>query len=204
MTLQELLKKFLEEDKITSLLEEMKTNKIFTASEENLDIRYKDLQDKFTSKEKELTSANELITSLKETNKGNEDLQNKISNYDTEIANLRTENEELKIENAIKVGLLSNKAKPEDLDYLIFKLKQTNEFKLDDKGNIKNFDFKDVKVAYPNNFETESKKEVDINNLPKIKEKDVSVTKEQFNKMSYKEKNDLYKNDPDTYKKLSN
>lgn len=204
MDFNELLKEFLEEDKIASLLEKMKANKIFTAGAENMDIRYKDLQDKFNSKETELGEANKLIKSLQESNKGNEDLQGQINTYNEQVAQLQAENEQLKIDNAIKVGLLSAKANPDDLDYLMFKIKQNKEdLKLDDNGELKGIDFTEVKTMYPNNFTVESKKEVDINKLPKIEDNNVSVTQEQFNKMSYKEKNELFMNDPDTYKKLN-
>jgi hypothetical protein len=203
MNLQELLKTYLEEEKIKSLLEDMKNNKIFTASEENLDIRYKDLQDKFSAKDKELSSANELISSLKESNKGNEDLQAKITDYDTKVAQLQAENEQLKLDNAIKVGLLANKAKPEDLDYLIFKIKQDKELKLDKDGEIKGFDFKEVKTTFPNNFEAESKKEVNVNNLPNIKDQEPTVTKEQFDKMGYSSRVKLKETSPEIYNSLA-
>lgn len=205
MNLQELLKNYLEEDKITELLENMKTNKIFTASEENLDTRYSKLKGDFDAKDSELTEANKLIEELRKSSKGNEDLQAKITSYDTEVAQLRAENEQLKIDNAIKVELLGGKAKASDLDYLMFKIKQEHkDLKLDENGKIKGFEVSDIKTAYPGNFEVESKKEVDVNNLPKIDGKETSITKEQFDKMGYMEKNKLFQEDPDTYKTLKN
>lgn len=205
MNLQELLKNYLEEDKITELLENMKTNKIFTASEENLDTRYSKLKGDFDAKDSELTEANKLIEELRKSSKGNEDLQAKITSYDTEVAQLRAENEQLKIDNAIKVELLGGKAKASDLDYLMFKIKQEHkDLKLDENGKIKGFEVSDIKTAYPGNFEVESKKEVDVNNLPSIDGKETSITKEQFDKMGYMEKNKLFQEDPDTYKTLKN
>lgn len=205
MNLQELLKKYLEDDKITELLEEMKTNKIFTASEENLDTRYSKLKGDFDAKDGELVKANELIAELKKSSKGNEDLQAKITNYDTEIAQLKAENEQLKIDNAIKVELLGGQAKASDLDYLMFKIKQEyKDLKLDEDGKIKGFEVSDIKTAYPGNFEVESKKEVDVNNLPSIDGEETTITKEQFDKMGYMEKNKLYQEDPETYKALKN
>ena len=48
MTLKELLKKHgLDDDVISQVLEEMKANKIFTASEENMDVRYPKLKADF-------------------------------------------------------------------------------------------------------------------------------------------------------------
>ncbi len=74
----------------------------------------------------------------------------------------------------------------------MFKYKQeNNEITLDDNGKIKGFDIEKIKTAYPNNFEVESKKEVDVNNLPNINDKPSTITKEDFNKMGYQEKNKL-------------
>lgn len=164
-----------------------------------------ELTEQLGLKTKEHDEATKLIEELKKSSKGNEDLQAKITNYDTEIAQLRAENEQLKIDNAIKVELLSEKAKASDIDYLMFKIKQEHkELKLDENGKIKGFEVNDIKTAYPNNFEVESRKEVDVNNLPKIDEKETSITKEQFDKMSYLEKNKLYQEDLETYKALQN
>ena len=183
----------------------MKSNKIFTASEENLDTRYQKLKgdyDALTSKSNEDAK---LIAQLKEASKGNEDMQTKFTEYESTVAQLQAENEQLKVENAIKVELLSNKAKASDLDYLIFKIKQEHQdLKLDDNGKLKGIDFKDIKTTYPSNFETESKKVVDVNNLPNIKDGDKSISKEQFDKMGYKDKVKLMNDDPETYKNLKN
>lgn len=204
MNLQELLKNYLEDDKITELLEAMKTNKIFTASEENLDTRYSKLKGDFDAKDGELTKANELIEELKKSSKGNEDLQAKITSYDTEVAQLRAENEQLKIDNAIKVELLGGKAKASDLDYLMFKIKQEHkDLKLDENGKIKGFEVNDIKTAYPSNFEVESKKEVDVNNLPNINEEKPSITKEEFNTMGYNSRVKFKEENPEMYKEFA-
>lgn len=205
MTLQEILKEFLvEEDKINSFLGKMKENKIFTASEENLDVRYKKLKDDFDAKDKEHAKSLTLIDELKKSGVDNEDMQNKISAYESNVAQLKAENEQLKLDNAIKVKLLSLNAKASDLDYLMFKIKQDdNKLSLDDNGEIKGLDLDAVKSSYPNNFEVESKKEVDVNNLPNINDKPKEITKEEFSKMGYQDRNKLYKEDLELYKKLS-
>lgn len=205
MTLQDILKEFLvEEDKINSFLGKMKENKIFTASEENLDVRYKKLKDDYDAKDKEHAKSLTLIDELKKSGVDNEDMQNKISAYETNVAQLKAENEQLKLDNAIKVKLLSLNAKASDLDYLMFKIKQDdNKLSLDDNGEIKGLDLDAIKGSYPNNFEVESKKEVDVNNLPNINDKPKEITKEEFSKMGYQERNKLYKEDKELYKKLS-
>lgn len=206
MNLQELIKKHFGDDeaKITAFLDEMKTNKIFTASEENLDTRYSKLKGDFEAKTKEYDESQNLIAELKKASKGNEEMQTKFTEYESKVAELQAENEQLKIENALKVELLGAKAKASDLDYLMFKYKQeNNEITLDDNGKIKGFDIEKIKTAYPSNFEVESKKEVDVNNLPNINDKPSTITKEDFNKMGYQEKNKLYMEDKELYTELS-
>lgn len=172
---------------------------------ETLKVNNTDLTTQLKNKDSELGEANKLIKSLQESNKGNEELQGQINTYNEQITKLQAENEQLKIDNAIKVGLLAEKAKADDLDYLMFKIKQDNtNLKLDENGNVKGLDYKDIKVAYPNNFEVSSKKEVDVNNLPQIKEPDVSVSKEEFDKMGYSAKVKLKAENPEVYNTLVN
>lgn len=152
---------------------------------------------------KEKDEANKLIAELKKSNQGNEELQNKIGTYETELNQLKAENEQLKLDNAIKVELLGAKAKGDDLDYLMFKIKQNNDkLSLTENGELKGFNVEEVKTAYPSNFEVETKKVVDVNNLPKIETGDNTITKEQFDKMGYKEKNKLFIENPDVYNEL--
>ena len=116
MTIAEILKaKGLDDATISEIQEEMKTNKIFTASEENLDIRYGKLKTEHDSKLSELTEANNLIAELKKSNKGNEGLQQQIADYEGQGAKLQAELEQTKLDAAIKVELLSAKALDEDL-----------------------------------------------------------------------------------------
>ena len=66
----------------------------------------------------------------------------------------------------------------------MFKIKQNNEkLSLTENGELKGFDVEEIKTTYPSNFEVESKKVVDVNNLPKIDTSDNTITKEQFDKM---------------------
>lgn len=162
-----------------------------------------ELTEQLGLKTKESEEANKLIGELKKSSQGNEELQGKISNYETELAKLKAENEQLKLDNAIKVELLNAKAKGDDLDYLMFKIKQNNEkLSLSDNGELKGFDVEEIKTAYPSNFEVETKKVVDVNNLPKIDTSDNTITKEQFNKMGYKERTKLFNENPEMYNEL--
>ena len=123
MTLSEILKaKGIADDVAQSVLDDMKANKIFTASEENLDIRYGKLKtdhDSLTSQYQEATS---LIEQLKKGTKGQEDLQGKITTYEGKIAELEKQLNQERLDNAVKLGLLSENA--QDVDYLAYKLRE--------------------------------------------------------------------------------
>ena len=166
-------------------------------------LKIDELTNQLGIKTKESDEANKLIAELKKSNQGNEELQNKISTHENEIAQLRAENEQLKLDAAIKVELLGAKAKSDDLDYLMFKIKQNNDkLSLTENGELKGFDVEEIKTTYPGNFEVESKKVVDVNKLPKIENSDNTITKDQFEKMGYKERTKLFNENPDVYNEL--
>lgn len=153
---------------------------------------------------KEKDEANKLIGELKKSNQGNEELQNKIGTYETQLNELKAENEQLKLDNAIKVELLGAKAKSDDLDYLMFKIKQNNDkLSLTDNGELKGFDVEEIKTTYPSNFEVETKKVVEVNKLPKIEDGDATITKEQFDKMGYSSRVKLREENPEMYNTLA-
>jgi len=204
MTIAEILKaKGVSEDVITAVLDDMKTNKIFTASEENMDIRYSKLKADHDGKLAELSEANNLIAELKKSNKGNEALQQQISNYEGQVAQLQAELEQTKLDAAIKVELLSSKAL--DVDYLTFKLKEKGELSLDENGKIKGWDDKlaGLKTQFPTQFENTGNKNIIENKLPNTNEGDKAVTKEEFNKMGYASRVEFKMNNPEAYSQLT-
>jgi len=154
---------------------------------------------------KEKDEANKLIAELKKSNQGNEELQGKIGTFESEIAQLKEENMQLKLDNAIERELLSAKAVSDDLKYLMFQIKERcKDLSLTENGELKGFDVEEIKTAFPKNFEVETKKVVDVNNLPKIDNGDNTITKEQFEKMGYQERNKLFNENPDVYNELKN
>lgn len=166
MTIQELLKESgLTDEQIKSISEKMKENKIFTSSEENLDIRYGKLKTDHEGLTKQYTEAQTLIEELKKSSKGNEGLQTKVAEYEAKVTELQKELADEKLASAIKVGLLSEKAT--DIDYLTFKLKESGELELDDKEQIKGWSDKvdDLKKRFPNQFESASKNKIVPNKL---------------------------------------
>ena len=208
MTLKELLKKHgLDDDVISQVLEEMKANKIFTASEENMDVRYPKLKADFDALTAQHTEAQTLIDNLKKGSKDNESMQAQIADYQNTVQKLQAELEEERRDNALKFALISAGANADDVDYLIFTVKRNgDELKLDANGQIKGIDniVKDVKTAKPNMFaagEGKSGKRFEPNPLPDGQDK--TVTREQFQKMDYSQRLNLKNTNPEAYKKLT-
>lgn len=205
MTIAEILKaKGVADEVITAALEDMKANKIFTASEENLDVRYGKLKTEHDGKVKELDEANNLIAELRKSNKSNEGIQTKISEYETTVQNLQAELEKTKLDAAIKVELLSAKAL--DVDYLTFKLREKGELSLDENGKIKGWDDKlsGLKTQFPTQFEAAGKKNIIENKLPNNDNGSDTITKESILKMPYAERAKLFNENPEAYKNAMN
>ena len=206
MNLIEIMKaKGISDDIITAVQEEMKANKIFTSAEENIDVRYGKLKTQHEAVTKERDEAKELIESLQKSNKGNEDLQKQVSDYQTRMAQLEAENARIRIDSAINVGLLAAGVKPDDVDYVTFKLKAKGEIELDEQGNIKGWDDKvaGLKTQFPANFVSAGGKKYEEHKLPDDDNRNVeTITQEQFNKMGYHSRVELKKNNPEQYSQL--
>lgn len=167
MTISEILKaQGLDDKTVQAVLDAMKTNKIFTASEENLDIRYGKLKAQHDGTAQQLTEAQALIEQMKQATKGQEGLQSKVAEYEAKIAQMQKELEETKLDAALKFELQANKAI--DPDYMIFKLKEKGDLALDENGKIKGWDDKlaGLKTQFPAQFEADGKKKVIENKLP--------------------------------------
>lgn len=157
--------------------------------------KYDALQAQLDGKNTELTTANNLIAELKKGTKDNEGLQSKITGYETQVAQLQRELMETKINSAVKVALLSEKAL--DVDYLAFKLdKQLKEdgksLELDDADNIKGWDdiLSKLMTQFPNQFEGTGRRDYEDNSLPNGSGGG-EITLEQFRKMGVEERSKL-------------
>lgn len=214
MTLEELLKgQNLTDEQVTAIIDGMKENKIFTASEENLDIRYGKLKTDYDALAVKDAESQKLIEELQKATKGQDAVQAKITEYEATIARQQEELQQAKTEAALKVGLLSDGAKATDIDYLIFKLNHDSDWKpeLGEDGQIKGFKDKmeSLKTQCPNQFETASGdgddgyKRMDDGKLPGGDDPKDSVTKEDFAKMGYKSRVELRESNPDLYEKLT-
>lgn len=138
MTFNEILAKYgIKEEQIPSFMADMKAAKIFTTSEENMDIRHGKLKDEHAAQGAQLKEALALIEDMKKDTKGQEDLQKKIADSQARMAQLEKENQELRAESGMDRLLIAAGAKQSDLDYLKFQWRKKGEIAFDDKGEIK-------------------------------------------------------------------
>lgn len=206
MTLQEILKsQGLSEEQIETITGEMKQNKIFTAGEENLDIRYSKLKADHDSLTAQHGESTKLIEQMKADAKGNEALQNKITGYESTIATLQEQLKQTQMDAAIKVALLG--AKAVDVDYMTFKLKEKGELELDDQGQIKDIEDKlaGLKTQFPTQFETVTEqREIQVHKLPDRKDEGGTMTKAEFLRKPYAERVAFANENPEAYNTIMN
>lgn len=207
MTLQEILRaKGMSNEDIESVVGEMKQNKIFTASEENLDIRYGKLKGDFDTLTAQHGEANKLIEQFKADAKNNEAVQSRITSYEQQIATLMEQLNEQKIDSAMDRKLTSAGAKPEDLDYLKFQWRKKGDIALDDNGEIKGSDdaVAGLKTQHPVQFATATQqRELQPHELQSgNNHSGNTVTKKEFEKMGYDSRVKLRENDPELYTQL--
>jgi hypothetical protein len=207
MTLVEILKaKGISDDIIKAVQDDMKANKIFTSAEENIDIRYGKLKTQHEAVTKERDEANALIETLQKSNKGNEDLQKQVSDYQANMEKLQAELQQTKIDSAINIGLLAAGVKPDDVDYVTFKLKAKGDIELDEQGNIKGWEDKvaGLKTQFPANFTSASSKQYQEHKLPDGDDHGDTITRESLLKKPYAERMKIYNENPEAYKNAMN
>lgn len=106
MTINEILKaRGLDDTAIAGVLDDLKANKLFFSSEENMDIRYGKLKTQHDGLNQQLTEANALIETLKKSTKGHEDAQQKIASYEQQVQQLQAELEKTKVISEAKFAL---------------------------------------------------------------------------------------------------
>lgn len=203
MTFDEILQsQGLTAEQVETIKGEMKQNKVYTAGEENLDIRYSKLKGDYDGVNSQLTEAQQLIADMKKSEGANEALQGKIGEYEAKIAELEAEKQQVETEAALKVALLE--ANAEDIDYLTFKIREKGEVSIGDDGKIKGIDdtIAALKTQFPTQFKGEGDKKISENKLERGENRD-AVTPDQFRKMGYQQRNELFNSDPELYEKLN-
>ena len=202
MNLMEILKaNGVEDDVITKITADMKTNKIYTAGEENLDIRYGKLKNEHTQAQQSITDLQQKVAEFEQLKSQNANL---IEEANKKLAELQSENDRIKLDNALERALIE--AKVQDVDYMKFKLKEKHPdgFKLDENGKIESINtvLDDLKVQFPNQFAKVEKK-IEEKKLEKTDDTNTGITSEQFSKMNYHEKAKLFKENPEQYAELN-
>lgn len=205
MNFTEILKaQNLTDEQIVKISAEMKSNKIYLASEENLDVRYNKLKLESEQANQELAKSQALITELQKGNKGNEELQAKVKGYEAEIANLKKANEKQRVESALDRVLLE--ANVQDVDYVKYKIKEKGtELKLDEQGNLTGVkDMLDaLKVQLPNQFSNSTQQIKEFKLPTNDNPNDKGITKEQYDKMSYKDRLKLFNENKEAFQELT-
>lgn len=192
MNLNEIMKaNGIEDDVISKITNEMKSNGIYLSKENNIDFRYNKLK---TENENATQTINELQAKLVE-----------VDNLQKQLESLQNENVKIKLDSALDRALVE--AKVQDVDYLKYKIKEKNAngLKLDENGKLESLNtiLDDLKVQFPNQF-IKTEKVIEEQQLPKDDDdKGSSITKEQFDKMNYHDKVKLYQENKEQYEELS-
>ena len=202
MNLLEILKANGIDDEVAGkITADMKANKIFTAGEDNLDVRYSKLKNDYTASTQQITDLQSQIAQFEQAKSQNATL---IEEANRKFAELEAENARIKTDYALDRALME--AKVQDVDYMKFKLKEKHPegFKLDENGKIESINtvLDDLKVQFPNQF-SKTEKKIEEKKLEKTDDTNTGITSEQFSKMNYHEKAKLFKENPEQYAELN-
>lgn len=202
MNLLEILKSNgISDDVINKITDEMRSNKVYTASEENLDIRYGKLKKDHAESQATITDLQSQIAEFEKLKLENATL---VEDANTKIADLQNELVKVKTDNALERALIE--ANVQDVDYMKYKLKEKHPdgLKMDENGKIESINtvLDDLKIQFPNQF-SKTEKKIEEKKLEKTNDTGDSITNEQFKKMSYHEKAKLYKENPEQYAELN-
>lgn len=191
----------LDETTVSNILNDLKENKLFFTSEENMDIRHGKLKAQYEGQGKQLEEALATIETLKKSTKGQEDAQKQIAEHEEREKALLAELEKTKVLSEAKFALKDAGAL--DVDYLLFKLQEKGELSLDEHGKLKDWDDKlaGLKTQMPTQFESKSgKKNIVENKLHGDNGGGDAVTRESLLKMPYAERMKVYTENPEAYK----
>lgn len=186
---------------IDKIAQEMKANKIYTASEENLDIRYGKLKNEHTALTQQTSDLQAQIAQFEQLKA---QLTAQADEANRKIAEMQSENAKIKTDYALERALME--AKVQDVDYLKYKLKEKHPdgFKLDANGKIESINtvIDDLKVQFPNQF-VKTEKKIEEKKLEKSDNDNGGISSEQFSKMNYHERAKLFKENPEQYAELN-
>ena len=202
MNFMEILKANGVDDEVAGkITADMKSNRIFTAGEENLDIRYAKLKNEHATSTQTISDLQKQIAEFEALKAQNATL---VEEANKKIAEMQSENAKIKEDNALERALIE--AKVQDVDYMKYKLKEKHPegFKLDENGKISSINavLDDLKVQFPNQF-AKTEKKIEEKKLEKSDTQGTGITSEQFTKMNYHERAKLFKENPEQYAELN-
>ena len=202
MNLMEILKaNGVDDEVIGKITADMKTNKVYTAGEENLDIRYGKLKNDHALAQQSIADLQSQVAQFEQLKSQNATL---VEEANKKLAELQAENDRIKLDNAVERALIE--AKVQDVDYMKFKLKEKHPdgFKLDENGKIESINtvLDDLKVQFPNQF-AKTEKKIEEKKLEKSDDNNGGISSEQFSKMNYHERAKLFKENPEQYAELN-
>ena len=202
MNLTEILKaNGVDDEIIGKITADMKTNKVFTAGEENLDIRYGKLKNDHAVAQQSIADLQSQIAQFEQAKAESLSL---IEDANKKLEALQSENTRIKTDYALERALIE--AKVQDVDYMKFKIKEkhTDGFKLDENGKIESINtvLDDLKIQFPNQF-AKTEKKIEEKKLEKSDDNSGGISSEQFKKMNYHERAKLFKENPEQYAELN-
>lgn len=161
------------------------------------------LQALLDGKDKELTAANGLIEGFKKSQKDNEAVQGQITTYQDQVKQLQAQLVQTQIDSGLKIAFME--AGGTDIDFLIWKAKQSNDGKpleLGEDGKVKGIDdlISGLKTSAPNHFKKANGVKVEENPLPSGKTG--SMTRADFMRKPYVERAAFAKESPEAYAEL--
>ncbi len=188
MTLEDFLKSKGIED-VGSFVADMKANRLYISSEENMDERYPKLKAQKAEVDKSIEA---LTAQVAELNAKVEGYTQAEETYKTQIAEKDGAFSKYKLEAIAKQELL--KAGAKDLDYLMYKL--GDKLELTEDGSLKDWDttLGTLKTDYGHVFA--GKEKIEAKSLPRGSEE---AGKTDYSSMSYKERLSLYEKDPKAF-----
>ena len=195
----------LDDSKVEAILNAMKEAKIYTSKNENIDERYSKLKAQKTDLETQLKDRDNQLKDLSKNNKDNEELLKQIEQL--QLSNKQTQSEyeskisKMEFDFALDKSLSSVKAKD---NKLLRALLDMDNIKYQE-GKLEGLEkqIEAIKSTHGYLFEEEKITSTgSVGNFGRSAGK-VGITKEQFSKMNYQERNNLYKENKDLYLELS-
>ncbi|MDH9161295.1 phage scaffolding protein [Staphylococcus succinus] len=194
MDLNALLEQFsngeVDKQKVVDAIEEQNSGMVPRSRLNDKNTEIKDLKEELTNRDKQ-------IETLEKSVKQDSELQNELEQLKQTNADWQTKYQESQLNNAIKLGVAKDANDPNDILAFINK----DGLEVQEDGEVKGLDdaLSNLRESKPYLFaETKptGRKPEDGSNPTG------GLTSEQFNSMSFDDKQNLYQNDPDTFNKL--